>query len=317
MKSDDLHVKYRPQYFEEIIGQSHIIASISSLRKTGYPHAFLFSGNSGVGKTTIARVVAKDLDCLPANIIEFAAADTTGVDDIRQLLRGLDYTSFGKSPLKFVILDECHRLSKNAWDALLKPIEEPPAHVYYALCTTEPAKVPATIRTRCHGYNLKDVAKSDIMDLLEYVADEEKLVLPKGAIHLISQESFGSPRRAIVYLSMCRGCTTIEEVASILESPLEGSEVIDLCRLIGKPIVEDTWKKVKDLLVRLKDSNPESIRIQVCNYFQSSALKAETEGQFTHALNILSEFKEPANSQTGLAGILVSIANIIYTRNSV
>jgi DNA polymerase-3 subunit gamma/tau len=304
-------------FFEEIIGQNHVVSSIMSLKEKGYPHSFLFAGNSGVGKTTIARVVARELGCLPGNIIEFAAADTTGVDDIRQLLKGLDYSSLGKSPLKFVILDECHRLSKNAWDALLKPIEEPPKHVYYALCTTESVKVPNTIKTRCHVYNLRDVAKSDLLDLIDYVSSEEGITLPKGAEHLIAQESYGSPRRALVFLSMCRGCKTIEEVSFVLEAPMEGSEVIDLCRLIGKPIVEETWKKVKDILVRLKETNPESVRIQICNYYQSAALKAETEKQFSHALNILSEFDKPTNPQTGMTDILLSVAKVLYNNNSV
>ncbi len=224
----ELHVEYRPDNLDEVIGQDAIVKSLKQKFKSkDIPHAFLFTGGAGCGKTTLARIIGKEVGASGPGLMEIDAATNTGIDAWREISAQLQYTSMGKNPNKFVIIDECHRLSGSAWDSLLKIIEEPPSHVFFSLCTTNIKKVPKTIRTRCQEYTLKDVRVDDLRDLLDEVADAEDISLPKGGIELICRQSEGSPRRALTYLSQSAGCTTKEEIADILRTPLDDKEVID------------------------------------------------------------------------------------------
>src|SRR3989304_1453147 len=145
-----LHTKYRPKHFEEVIGQIEIVKSLQNLIETGkMPKSFLFTGPSGTGKTTLARIIANKLGCDIQNIIEVDAATNTGVEDMRVLCEGLRYPAFGLTTVKVAIVDECQEISKSSWSSLLKIIEEPPSHLYFVFCTTEPSKVLDTIKTRC------------------------------------------------------------------------------------------------------------------------------------------------------------------------
>lgn len=315
---EDLHVKYRPTSLDEVVGQPHIVSSLRTLfSQKKLPHAFLFQGPSGVGKTTLSRIIALELGCSPINILEVDAGKATGVDDMRQLTDELIYTAIGgKNKLKFVILDESHMLSKSAWNSLLKIIEEPPSHVYFSFCTTEPGKVPTTIQTRCHKYNLKDVMPDDIEQLLEAIADIEKIKLPENTLPLIASRSYGSPRRAIVMLSQCRGCKTIKEVMAVLEEPDEEKETIELCRLLLKSSTK--WIDVIKLIRVLKEKNPESVRIQVCNYLTAVIVNKEGDASNETAglLNMLQSFSRPYTQQTGFSELLLSIGEVFFAEKN-
>src|SRR5678815_3051590 len=140
-----LHTKYRPLTFDEVIGQDKVVADLRRVVRERRAKSFIFSGPSGVGKTTLARIVANAFAgymATVANIEEVPAADHTGVDAMRAVANRALYRALGDSPVKAIIVDEAHRLSGAAWDVLLKPIEEPPEHVYWMFCTTHPAKIP-------------------------------------------------------------------------------------------------------------------------------------------------------------------------------
>lgn len=159
--SDVLALKYRPKTFDEVIGQDRTIDQLrSALEKQTLGHALLFSGPRGTGKTTTARIIAKELNtdlheaALAMNVIEIDAASNTGVDNVREIIENLRYNTRGH---KVVILDEAHMLSKNAFNALLKTLEEPPPGVTFILVTTEPHKLIATVRSRCQSYEFMEV----------------------------------------------------------------------------------------------------------------------------------------------------------------
>ncbi len=314
MSNHDLHVKYRPASLEEVVGQDHVINSLKSLFKDKkHPHAYLFMGESGTGKTTLSRLVAKEMGCDESNILEIDAASHNGIEDARELIASLQYATFGKNPNKFVIIDECHALSKASFQVWLKTIEEPPPHVYFAFCTTESDKVPETIKTRCHVYNLKSVDFDSLFELVAAISEAEDIVIGKDdkAFKLIAQAAMGSPRKALTMLSKCRGCSSLEDVRLILEEPDEEGEVIELCRMLcGKTALE--WKHVQRILKRLEGQNPESIRLIVLSYTSKVLMNARSEDEAMKLLAILEAFSQFFNSSEKFAPLLLALGSLVF-----
>src|SRR5260221_235773 len=143
--------KYRPTHLKDVLGQSQVIKSLEHVIHEKRAKAFIFAGPSGCGKTTLARILASKFaggQAAITNLTERDGAFASGVDSVRELVSSGLYRAIGASSVKAIIIDECHKLSASAWTVLLKPIEEPPEHVYWMLCTTEPSKIPKTIKTR-------------------------------------------------------------------------------------------------------------------------------------------------------------------------
>lgn len=313
MSNEDLHLTYRPASLDEVIGQDAIVKSIRGLiEDEGLPHSFLFHGPSGVGKTTMARIIAKEVGCSKNNIMEFDAASHSGVDAVRELTSGLRYAGIGNSPNKIYIIDECHSLSKQAWQVLLKPIEEPMGHVYFVLCTTELSKVPKTIQTRCHSYGFKDASYDNLIDLLESINDEEDFGIEDDLVQYIAKQSEGSYRQAIVNLSACRNATDKKEAAGILSTVADNKEVIDLCRLLigGRSSFVEAVKIASSIS---KDGGvqPESVRIIVLNYMAAVLMKnpnKDAEG----VLSIMDSFSTPYDKSEKMAPLLLSLGDVFF-----
>jgi DNA polymerase-3 subunit gamma/tau len=213
--------KYRPQTFDEIVGQEHVTQTLTNAIATGrLHHAFLFTGARGVGKTTAARILAKCLSCVnaptptPCNVCdacreitsgtsvdvqEIDAASNNGVDNIRELREAIRYAPV-RGKKKVYILDEVHMLSGGAWNALLKTLEEPPPHAVFVFATTDPHKLPATILSRVQRYDFKLVPQRRIVEHLTKILDDEKLTYEKAALSLVARESGGSVRDALSLL---------------------------------------------------------------------------------------------------------------------
>lgn len=308
-----LQLKYRPKSWGEVIGHDAVIKSLeASFSKSTVPHTYLFIGESGVGKTTLARLLAKQFNCDPVNIIEVDAATTTGVDDMRALTESTSYQGFGEHPNKMYIIDECHFLSKQAWGSLLKATEDTPQHVYFAFCTTDEGKVPPTILTRCQTYYLKSLRYDDIMDLLEDVSEKENLLLAKDGdiLRLVAKSCGGSPRQALTMLAAVADCQDIAEAAVLLEAPLESKEIIDLCRAIVAGNVN--WKTVQTTIKAMVEQSPESMRIIMVSYLNVCLLNAKSEKEVPRLLDILAAFSKPCNPTDKWAGILLAIGNFVF-----
>ena len=192
-----LYRTYRPQKWSDVVGQDHIVSVLkSAITGKHIAHAFLFSGSRGTGKTSVARILAKSLGTADEDIYEIDAASNRGIDDIRHLREHVSVLSFS-SPYKVYIIDEVHMLSKDAWNALLKTLEEPPAHVIFILATTELNKVPETIISRCQTFTFKRPTRDVIRTHIISIAKQEGYVLDPGAADLIALLGDGSFRDAL------------------------------------------------------------------------------------------------------------------------
>lgn len=313
---DPLHIKYRPTKFADVVGHDDIVNSFELALDNERAKAYLFIGDSGLGKTTLARIGARVIcggATTSANMIEIDAATHTGVDAMRDLTSSLIFRALGSTPKKVVILDEAHLLSKSAWSSLLKPIEEPPSHVYWMICTTDGAKVPATIRTRCVRYDLNPIFEDDILDLLKDVIKREKLGdIPKEIPEIISEYSLGSPRQALVYLEKCLYCEDANDALNLMRMAGDQPAVIELCRfLISKK--SKSWRNAIKLLNALKGTDPESVRLTVLNYLSNALLKTENENDAIHILSILEHFCDRSYSTSERFGpLLVSVGRILF-----
>ena len=233
--------KWRPKNFAETVGQEHVLKALSNALETGrLHHAYLFAGTRGVGKTTIARILAKSLNCDAGitaepcgecsackeidegrfvDLIEVDAASKTKVDDTRDLLDNVQYAP-ARGRFKVYLIDEVHMLSKSSFNALLKTLEEPPPHVKFLLATTDPQKLPVTVLSRCLQFNLKRLTPTLIRERLELICNEEDVKFDTGALAMISRAADGSLRDALSLLdqaiAFCGGDVVEASVATML-----------------------------------------------------------------------------------------------------
>lgn len=288
--SDILHIKYRPRHFAEVVGQAVVVKSLAKLIERGGAQAFLLSGPSGTGKTTLARIAARAAGCSDQTLLEIDAATHTGVDAMRDIQMTLQYLPFGKTKARAVIIDEAHALSRQSWQSLLKIVEEPPPQVYWFFCTTEGGKVPPTIKTRCASFTLKLVADGDLLALVNRIAAKEKINISDSICNVIVKEALGSPRQALVNLALCRDVKDYKEAADILRSAMQSDPVLELCRFLIKG---GSWTRAVGLVEKLSDEAPESVRIVVCNYVASVLRNAKSDREAVHGLHILDAFSPP------------------------
>lgn len=247
------------------------------------------------------------------NIQELDAATYSGVNEMRALTQMLTYAGIGESPIRCVIVDECHALSKQTWQSLLISIEEPPEHVFWFFCTTEADKVPQTIKTRCHAYELKPVKKDLLEEYLEWVAEQEGIQVPPDVFPLIADKAEGSVRQALVYLSAVSGVESRKEAYELMQQAEETPEVIDFVRKLvdGRGL---TWKNCIDVLGGLLESgqSPEGIRIIAVNYISAVLLKTSDERRAVRLLTLLDAFKEPYRPNEKAAPLLLSVGGILF-----
>ncbi|MCG3208542.1 MAG: hypothetical protein FOGNACKC_02152 [Anaerolineae bacterium] len=259
MASQALYRKWRSQTFDEIIGQGHVTQTlINALKMDRVAHAYLFSGPRGTGKTSTARLLAKAVNCLAPNIddrpcntcdictavtegrlmdlIEIDAASNTGVDDIRDLREKVGFRP-AQAKIKFYIIDEVHMLSNSAFNALLKTLEEPPAHVIFVLATTEPEKIPATILSRCQRFDFKRIRLEDVAERLRFILAEEGFDAEDSALEYIARQGGGSMRDAISLLDQMIAyggqSITLELVQRVLGA-VTSQSVIDLVAALAQ-----------------------------------------------------------------------------------
>ena len=286
-----LYRKYRPQTFDEVVGQKHIIQTLkNAIVQDRIAHAYLFCGPRGTGKTSIAKIFAKMLNCedkehAPCgeclncqmvqngshpDIIEIDAASNNGVDEVRDLIDRVKYAPM-QGTYKIYIIDEVHMMTTGAFNALLKTIEEPPAHVVFILATTEPNKVIPTIISRCQRFDFNKVSLQDLISRLQIVCRSEKIDIDEEAVYLIAQLSDGGMRDALSILDQCTAfCTSnisvddVRQIYGVMTTEELGTLFYDLYKGNTEALIRtlndaeasgmDLKRLTQDMISLLKDS---------------------------------------------------------------
>ena len=269
--------KYRPQSLDDFLGTDALKSSIASVleRETNRPHAIMFHGPAGCGKTTLAYLVAKMWSCSERDFRELNIADFTGVDTVRKIRHSAQYPPLGGGGVKIWLLDEAHRFSPAAQDGLLKLLEKPPRYVFFILCTTNPKKLLGTIRSRCTPFKVNTLQRSKIIKLLKHIIEQEKIAdFPVAAYKEIARVSQGSPRTAIAILDSVIDVTDdallMEAIAEAYGDETSVKELADA--LINK--VSD-WSKLSPLLRNVSD--PEQMRRSLLGYFTAVLLNKRSD----------------------------------------
>ena len=248
--------KWRPQLFDEVVGQQHITQTLqNAISQKRVAHAFLFTGARGVGKTSTARILAKALNCekgLQTNpcdqctncqeithgtsmdVIEIDGASNRGIDEIRELKENVRYTP-AKSRHKIYIIDEVHMLTKEAFNALLKTLEEPPPHIIFIFATTEPHKIPATILSRCQRYDFKRIPFREVIGSLKRIVEKENIQISQRGLLSIAQESEGSLRDAQ---------SLLDQVIAYAGENIRDEDIAEVLGLIDRKILNDTIEAI-------------------------------------------------------------------------
>lgn len=305
-----LHLKYRPASFKDVLGQDACIKSLkAAMSAAAKPHTFAFTGPPGTGKTTLARLVAVACDVGADSITEIDAASNSGIDAMREVTSALRYQGFGASPNKMIIIDEAHGLSKQAFDSLLKTLEEPPPHVYFALCTTMPSKLPAAIVTRCQTYALQPVRQKLLEDLLFHVCDEEGYRTPDDVVLAAVEGAGGSPRQALVNLAKVHDISEIEEALALLQVSAADKEIIDVAKqLVARSL---TWKTLRATLKAIPSPDAESIRIVLSCYIAGCVMNARDDRDIAELCAIAYKFSKPFNPTDKLMPLFIAFDELI------
>lgn len=299
--STSINTKYRPNTWDEVIGQGAVVDSLANAIAKKLGTAFLLTGPSGTGKTTLARIASTQLGCKPDDLLDFDAATKTGIEDIREVIDTLLYRPLGDGAIKVVIIDEAHALSKQAVTALLKSLEDPPSWVYWFLCTSEPTKIPVAIKRRCLAYQLKEVSTNTIIDLLDNT--EEGHEIDEAILELCAREARGSPGQALANLGVCLVAKSKAEAAELLRSAEESPAAFELAKALIKGA---SWSQLRGLLSDLKETSPESVRHVVRGYMTTVILNAKSDRDANNALDVLQAFSQPFNSFDGISPLLLA-----------
>lgn len=298
MSSEALHFKYRPQSFEEMAGNESAIEMVSSILERdikGMPRTFLFTGESGTGKTTIARIVKQELDCSDADFLTYSARK---IEDIREIKR-MSRLAPMNGDIKIIFLEECHHLTEASQDDMLVMLEDTPPKTFFFLATTNPEKLLKAIKTRCTTIKLKSLPYKVISKYLAEIAKQEGLEgYPVKILNVIAKASQGSCREAVKILDQIIDIDDDDKALEAIESFLGSeSDIADLCKAL---LNNSTWKTIAEIL-KTFDMEPEAARRVILAWFNKVALSKDDERVIEIMDSFLDNFYD-----SGKAGLTVA-----------
>lgn len=295
-----LYQHYRPTSLKHFFGNEDLKRDLRPFVKGDrpLPKAVLFTGPSGCGKTTLARILARSVGCADGDIVELDTADFRGIDSIREIRRQMAFAPLGGAN-RVWIMDECHKLTNEAQNALLKALEDPPAHVYFILCTTDPQLLLKTVLTRCTQFAVESLTTSELVEVLGRVCDGEQADIGDDILKAIAKQAGGSPRAAICALERVLGRDPEDYDKAVEAFTALEVQVKELCQILlaGKA----KWRQVAEMLKAIKEE-PESIRRAVLGYMNAVLLSGKDNARAVH---IIESFKDPYYN-SGAAGLTLS-----------
>lgn len=299
---EESYKKYRPKTFKAVMGQQAAITSLESLlAKKKTPHFVLFSGPSGVGKTTLARILADKIECGLSDLEEINCASFRGVDTVRDLQRRMSLAPLS-GKVRVFIIDEAHQLTKDAQNAFLKILEDTPSHVYFMMATTEPDKLLPTVRTRATHIQLKPIVGKDLTDLIGKIAKKQDVSLSEEIVEKIVKVADGSARKALVFLDQVAGIKDEETALNLIVEDSGKAEIVELCRELLKP--KPSYQTVQEILKTITDE-PESIRRAVLGYAASILASNKNKALLSRAYILVDSFRD-SYFESGKAGLYAS-----------
>lgn len=305
-----LITKYRPDDFDEFFGHEAVIGALVrtiTAEDHAPPHAYLFTGPAGTGKTSMARVVGATMEC---EIIEIDAASNNGIDNMRELTELGNHMALSGAGQRMFIIDECHGLSKPAWNAILKLLEEPPDHLYIALCTTEAHKIIETIMSRCYHVALKALSPNEISDYLDVICEMQGWEVLPDVMAAIIQNCKGSPRNALSILQVVHDAPSMEEVKRIIVL-LDGSDaLIELAQ--GLIRGQNKWEFVGPILAQIGDDEFQQAPISMGRYIASAMAKAKTQAEAQRAWQLLEALVYPSSGWDPKINFYAAIGRMVF-----
>lgn len=279
--TDELYKKYRPRKLKQMAGQYGTVRALTEMIKNNnVPHTILFTGSSGCGKTTLARILKDKLECSENDFSEINCANFRGIEMVRSIQRQVGQSPMGGKSRVWLI-DECHKLSKDAQNAFLKLLEDTPSHIYFFLATTDPQKLLKTVVTRCTIFKMKELLIGEMEDLLSKICKKEGKTITKSVLQSIIKHSDGSPRQAIVLLNQIINMKKEKDQLECISSIEAEAEGIEICRALFRSGV--SWNTMSNLLLKTS-SDPETVRWSVLGYANVILLKNPKQSHIAYLI---------------------------------